>query len=200
MSAPRVQGECPFCHTRLSPEVAPSYRPFSCPSCHLLIQPRPYYQRYGTLGCLTVCAICLLGPLVFGLRWYLGLIGIAVGVFIIAKGLHFAAGVWPQPPALVPYTLQTYPENLPPFSEFLDQIAAASAWRDEFDSQLVGAKGRRTYDDELENVAIELAERYRSILRGVPPRKGRVKRSFDLEELRAELRAIARDIRLAAKS
>ncbi len=96
--------------------------------------------------------------------------------------------------------MMTYPENFPPLAELLDQIIPASAWSGEFDSQLGGAKARRTYDDGLENVAIELIESYRDMLRGVPPRKRRVKPKLSIDELRGELRAVAGDIRLAVKT
>lgn len=142
-----------------------------------------------------------MGSLVFSnAHWYLVLLGLALGAFVIVAGLKTLSRMWPHPPVLGPYGLRTYPGNLPPLAEFLDQIAAGTAWSEEFDKRLDTAKRHKTFDDELENVAIALAERYRDTLLGVPPRKrGRVKRKFGLEELQAELRAIAGDLRLAAK-
>ncbi len=97
--------------------------------------------------------------------------------------------------------ISTYPENLPALAEFLDRIADASAWSTEFSERLGALERHRTLDDWLENVAVELAERYGDTLQGVPSRKrSRIKKSFSLEELREELRAIARDLRLTGKS
>ncbi|MBZ5542649.1 MAG: hypothetical protein LAO07_03095 [Acidobacteriia bacterium] len=82
----------------------------------------------------------------------------------------------------------------------MDQIAATAEWSTDFEKRLDAAKHSKTYDDWLENVAIDMAEQYRGILQGIPPRKrSGVGRQLSREELRAELRAIARDLRLAAK-
>jgi hypothetical protein len=165
-----------------------------------LIEVRPYSPPYAVAGCAAVCVTCSLAFVAIGL----GLIGVAAGIvagFLITRlVLGWIKRRWPRPPSLVPHDLRTYPENLPPLAEFLDQIAAAAEWTPDFDKRLDTAKKSRTYDDWLEDVAIDFAKQYRDIVRGTPPRKRRaIEHTFSPEELRAELRAIARDLRLAAK-
>ncbi len=198
MYAQPTELKCPFCYVQLSAEAVRSYRPFSCPSCHLLIEPRPRFGL-GRFGCLSTCAIYILGLILFGMRWFWTLnLGVVVIVIVIAMGVSRARSLFPSALLLVPYLLRTEPENMSALAEFLDGIAGAPTWTDEFDKKLGGAKRRRTFDDELENVAIELAELYRDMLRGVQSHgRRRVKQSFELDELRIELRAVARDLRIA---
>jgi hypothetical protein len=165
------------------------------------MEPLHYYGRYKPSGWLALIVMFILAWLVFDLRWYLAVFGAATGILVISAAFKAMNSLWPHPPVLVPHTLRTYPDNLPPLAEFLDQIAGAAEWSPEFDKQLDAVKRQKTYDDWLENVAIEFAELYKDRLQGGPPQKRRgIKQDFRLEELRAELRAIAGDVRIAGKS
>jgi hypothetical protein len=197
MFLPSSELKCPNCSLQLPAEATRSYRPFSCPSCHSLIEARPYFVL-GRFGCLTICVIYLFCLFLFGVRWFrMATLALAGGVVAIAIGLNLANRL-ARRPVLVLYRVRTYPENLFSLAEFLEELSAAPEWKQEFDGDLAVASGRKTSDDELENVAIELAGLYRDALIGTPShRRRRVKQSFGLDGLRIELQAVARDLRTA---
>ena len=184
----------------MAAEAAPSYRPFSCPNCKRLIELRPYAPRYAVAGCLGMCVVCSLGFVAIGL----GLVGIAAGAvagFLITRlAVGWIKQRWPHPPELKSYDVRTYPENLIALAELLDQAAAASEWNTDWDKRIETAQRNKTYDDELENVSIDLAEIHKAKLQGSrPPKRKRVPHDMGLDELRKELRAVAGDLRIAAK-
>ncbi len=197
-----TESKCPFCQAQIAAGSFPDYRPFSCPSCHLLVQPRVYFNRYKAPGCLIAWAVCAVALVAVGLRWHLSvLIGLAAGIFLNSRLHKFLNRRWPKPLVLTPYQCFTYTENLVALAEFLDRIAAASEWSKDLSERLRNLKGQRTLDDWLEDAGIELAERYSDALQGVPWRKrSRINKRFSLEELREELLAVSRDLRLVAKS
>lgn len=192
--------ECPFCHALIGPEAAPRYRPFSCPTCYRLIEPLSHYDRSWIPIWLKMCLVVVLGSLIVGLCWYLGLLGLALGVFLVLATFHLVRRHSPLVFVLGRYEGRTYTENLLALADFLEQIAGASSWTPELSASLEAAKGRRTWDDELENAAIELADLQRTGLQGIPPgKRPRLKSKLSPEKLLSDLRATADDLRLAAK-
>ena len=199
MPSDQQEQKCPYCRAALPNEAVPTYRPFSCPKCRLLVVLRPYYYGFGKPGCVLILAWIPLSLIFSTLRPYT-IPGFVLGSLMYIVIPKIIRKLRPRAPFLEGYSVWTYAENLTFLAEFLDETVDVTKWSPEFDDRLKKAKGCRSYDDELENVAIDLAELYKDLLRGAPARKRkRIQRTFGLDELRSELRTVAADLRIAAK-
>jgi hypothetical protein len=198
MAAITEEQECPSCHLRLAATSVPAYRPFSCKKCNLVIDPIPYYQRFGNIGCAGIAIIWLPVWIGLNLKWYLAVSGLAAAIYLSTVIIRLVARLWPQAPRLRAHELYTEPENLGQLAELLCRIADASAWNSDLESSLQDSKRRQTLDDWLENAAIDLAEICKDVLQGVPPRKKvDIEPALGPDALRAELRATAATLRNA---
>jgi hypothetical protein len=192
---------CPHCRSEMRPETIVSWRPFSCPSCQKIIEPSSPYSRYMTLGCLSTFAAALLGFVLLGLRWLPSVaIALAAGIILNAAVRKLIEHQWPRPPDLHPHILRTESDTLVKLADFLELIACAESWRPEFDRPLKTFAHQRSYDESLENVALEAAQQLRAELQGIRARKIPAEiRKLSPEALRKEIQTIARDLRLAVR-
>jgi hypothetical protein len=191
---------CPYCRSNIPSEAILSWRPFSCPSCQKIIEPRSPYSRYGALGCLSVFVAASLGFVLLGLHWLPSVaIGLAAGIILNAAIRKLIEHQWPRPPNLHPHILRTESDALVKLADFLDSIACAESWRSEFDRPLDMFAQQRSYDESLENVALEAAQQLKAELQGIRARKISTEiRNLPPDALRKEIQAIARELRLAA--
>ena len=84
-------------------------------------------------------------------------------------------------------------------ADFLEQLARSDAWTSEFDRALARVEQERTRDDWLQDAAVEAADVYHLTLTAdLSARQSKAKQVPGLHQQREELRAIARDLRLAA--
>lgn len=193
---------CPHCRVRLAPQTVLTYRPFGCPVCGRVIEPESYLGRYGRLACVAAFIAGASGLIALGIRWYLSLpTALAGAILITVAALEILRRLRPGPALLGRYDFRLLPQDSLSLADFLDSIAAANAWSTDFDRRLAGHRKQVGDDDWLAGFSIELASRYRNALQGVSSPKLRLAHTdLDLEGIRQELRAIARDLRGQPKS
>ncbi len=188
--------QCPKCRELLESEVMVSHRSFVCPRCRAVLWWQSAHNRLGSIGCFTVFVVGGVVLILIGVHWLLGLIaGVLAGIISANLVVWASNRLWPRPPVLA---VNEYGLADPQLAELLEQIAEAKEWTKELDDLLRASKQAMDYDCMLAGDAIDAAQDCRDILKG-DSHKRRNPKATSLEELRQELRAIARDIRLASK-
>jgi hypothetical protein len=96
--------------------------------------------------------------------------------------------------------LRDEPSLLPELSGLLDSSAAAEGWEGSLESRLNSLRNQISLDDSLVGAAISAAQQCKNLLEGKKSHTvDAALENFQLDELRMELRAIARDLRLVAR-
>ena len=134
------------------------------------------------------------------------LVGLVVGIagsVTLANAITWVLDRWfARPPTLRKHELREEPQLVVEVADFVDSIGGAREWTSEQDSKLESIWEERSLDEDLVNQALIAAKELRSRLRDgdepVKHRTGEI-RSLTLDELRLELAAIARDLRVAAQ-
>jgi hypothetical protein len=153
------------------------------------------------LGCVTIFVAASLGFVLLGLRWLPSVaIGLVTGIILNAGVRKVVQHQWPRAPDLHPHVLRAEADTFVKLADFLDSIACTESWRPEFDRPLDMFAHQRSYDESLENVALEAAQQLKAGLKGIRARKISTEiRNLSPDELRKEIHAIAHDLRLAAR-
>lgn len=98
------------------------------------------------------------------------------------------------------HVLREHPSILPGLSNLLDSSAEAKIWGGSLDLNLSSLGDQTSLDDSLVVAALDAVRQCKNLLEGLESRKVEsALKKLPLDELRMELRAIARDLRLAAK-
>jgi hypothetical protein len=183
----------------LAPECLRADRPFSCPFCEQIIEARTQGGKYAPAGCLLVFLLLAGGFISLGMHWGLSvLLGLTIAVFLTVRVVKRQRRKYPR--VLAAHELRTYQENLPALADFLEELAAIENWNDELDRRLKGFSAKKTYDDSLEEEAIAFADAFRRALtEGRSAEAPGSSAAMSLNDMRSELKAIGRDLRLAAK-
>ena len=191
---------CPHCQTQLTLEQILTHRPFSCPSCELLINPRPNRNRLFVTGCLTTAGLIAISAVGLGIGWAGAVpLGLLFGLVVWTVLLSVLDKVWPRPPSLKPHEIRT--ANYPFLADSIECILTSEEWTPEFDRKLVDVKQCQSYDEDLENYLVALILAYKGFKNGNPSKEFLIEGKIPtLDELRRELKAVARDMRLGEKS
>jgi hypothetical protein len=92
------------------------------------------------------------------------------------------------------------PTLFPQIADLLESLAVTETWGDSSESRLSILREQISLDDSLIVAAIDAAEQFENLLVGKPSNRVETPlQRLRLDELRVELRAIARDLRIAAK-
>ncbi len=150
---------------------------------------------------MSVFVVASLGFFLLGLHWLPSVaIGLAAGIILNAVVRNLIEHQWPRTPNLHQHILRAESDTFGKLADFLDSTACAESWRSEFDRPLDMFVHQRSYDESLENVALEAAQQLKAELQGIRARKISAEiRILSLDALRKEIQAIARDLRLAAR-
>ncbi len=189
---------CPLCLGEIAVEKAPVHRPFGCPNCQKIIVPTSYYAKFASPGCFVIVVIGTASLVLAGTGWGLSFLVSLIGALLLTIiAFHVLDKYFPRPTRIVAYVCRTQ-TNLISLAEFLETVAAAESWTVDLDRRLELFKHENSKDDLLENLAIECIANFRQALRN--PMGGDIPRISVMtshESKREELRAIARDLRLA---
>lgn len=119
----------------------------------------------------------------------------ALPVFVL--GIKLLEKLWPRPARLVPYLCYTQTDFVQ-LAIFLDTLADAPVWTTEIERKFLSFKSSSELDDNLEQAAIECAQKFRKEMGGTSGEDlSNSLGTSNLDSRREELRAIACDLRLA---
>lgn len=177
-----------------------SWRPFSCPSCHAIIEKGLPRKRGEGIGCLLIFLLATAALIFLGMRWYWsGLAGAAVTISLNAIRISLARRLWPN--SIRRHEFRTEVLGFLPLAEFLESVAVAESWTPQLDRQLYLVDSQRSPDDSLENAAVGSVINFKDSLQGVQTGKKIYGRpSLTLPDQRERMRCLARDLRWAAKT
>ena len=86
------------------------------------------------------------------------------------------------------------------FAGLLESASVAETWENSLEARFYSLREQVSLGDLLASSAVDAAQRCKNLLGGKDYRKvGAALEKLQLDELRVELRAIARDLRLGAK-
>ena len=195
---------CPYCGAAIPSEAMRTWRPFSCPQCSCVVAPRSVYHNLGTVGCLSAPLLCAALGWIASRHWLGVLAGSFVGSvagFAIANFLiWFLNRLRPCAPVLTLYVLREHPSLLRELASLLDTLAEAESWGSSLESRLSSLREQSSLDDSLVGDAISAAQQFENLLEGKNSHRVEAAlKKLPLNELRVELRVIARDLRIAAK-
>lgn len=193
---------CPYCGNAIPAASTRSWRPFGCPSCGKIVELRPWHGKFQTVGCLSTFVTVSIGLFLFGFHLLSSLgIGLILSIILTNIGFRLLERYTKHPPRLAQHILRVETATLVSLADFLDGVASSQTWDSDFNHRLEFFTMTRSGDEELENVAIEIARQLRAHLIGTRARKVRERiESLTPPELREEILAIVRDLRLAAAS
>lgn len=195
---------CPFCGVAITPEAIRAWRPFSCPQCTGIVATRSVYHRLGTFGCFGSVLLAATAGWIITHHW-MGVVagsfaGIVAGVLVANLVLRFLNRLRPSAPLLEPHIIRDEPTLFPQIADLLESLAVIETWGESSESCLSILREQISLDDSLIVAAIDAAEQYKNLLEGKPSRRVETPlQQLRMDELREELRAIARDLRIAAK-
>ena len=195
---------CPFCGVAIPPEAIRAWRPFSCPQCTGIVATKSVYHRLGTFGFFGSVLLAATAGWIITHHW-LGVVagsftGIVAGILVANVVLRFLNRVWPSVPLLEPHMIRDEPTLFPQIADLLESLAVTETWGDSSESRLSILREQISLDDSLIVAAIDAAEQFENLLVGKPSNRVETPlQRLRLDELRVELRAIARDLRIAAK-
>lgn len=189
--------KCPKCKEALPPEAVIRHRSFVCPHCRRVLNHESAHNERGTIGCLATIVVGAVTLVLLGVHWLIGFVVAVIAGFIAANfTVSVADRFWPRPAVL---TVCEYGQADPLLAAFLEEIAQAGDWTKALDDRLSAWKDSVEYDCALDGDALDAAMDYRDLLKGAL-QKPRSSGATNLEDLRQELRSIARDIRFASKT
>jgi hypothetical protein len=195
---------CPFCGVAIAPEAIRAWRPFSCPQCTGIVATRSVYHKLGSFGCVGSVLLSATVGWIITHHW-IGVVagsfaGIVTGVLVANLVLRVLTRLRPSAPLLEPRIIRDEPTLFPQIADLLESLAVTETWGDSSESRLSILREQTSLDDSLIVAAIDAAEQYENLLVGKPPHRVKTPlQQLRLDELRVELRAIARDLRIAAK-
>lgn len=205
------EATCPYCSISIRAPVLRVERPFACPQCGLIVQPRSRYAPLSGCGCVVVALFLIVLTTYLGLRneetwaWVLGglLVGATVGIvvgYLIRRALQYFLG---KSTVLKKHTFREYPETMRSLADFLDEIQDGGVWLEQWEHKLILLETSNSMDEPLVNEGLMAANYLKSNLVGRPVNEMKDRSSelenLELEDLRKELSEIARDLRTGAQ-
>jgi hypothetical protein len=191
--------ECPHCKDEIPANVILVNRPFHCPKCKTIVESKPFYGKFITSpGCMTIFLMGTVGLVLFGFGWVRSLFFSFIAALpVLLIGVKILGMLRPRPARIVPYVCHSQTDFLA-LALFLETLADGTAWNTEFERKFSSFKASSELDDNLEQAAIECAQKFREELErtSVADPSGPPDIPI-LDPRREELRAIAGDLRLA---
>ena len=164
------KSNCPHCGAIIPPEASRAWRPFSCPQCSGIVDPRPAYHNFGTIGCFGSGILCAAIGWVVSQRWLEIIVGFlagaVVGILVANFIIWFLDRLWPRSPKLLCYALRDDPGLLPGLSGLLDSSAGAESWEVGLESRLNSLRDQISLDDSLVGAAISAAQQCKIFWKG----------------------------------
>lgn len=144
-------------------------------------------------SCLVLVILVGVGLIAFGLSQPVAIIGaIILGTLANIVIVSLVLKLRSPKRRLFAYQPMSSPETAGDLMKYLETLAASEKWDWWSESQRDSFFAQCSYDDSLENAALEAVDRFRALVRGEIPKGPGI---LDLAVMRDELRAIAAIIR-----